>query len=54
MTLLQPDRTVDFVSSLIAAQESSPFGILPVWAYEGHGNLVHDRLPRRAGSPMPI
>jgi predicted alpha-1,2-mannosidase len=35
MTLLEPDRSNDFVSSLIAAQQSSPFGILPVWAYQG-------------------
>jgi predicted alpha-1,2-mannosidase len=33
--LLHPDRTVDFVRSLIAAQQASPFGMLPVWAYQG-------------------
>jgi predicted alpha-1,2-mannosidase len=33
---LQPPRRVnDFVNSLIAAQQESPFGILPVWAYQG-------------------
>ncbi|HUA81585.1 MAG TPA: GH92 family glycosyl hydrolase [Dyella sp.] len=35
MILLHPDRTVDFVRSLIAAQEASPFHMLPVWAYQG-------------------
>ncbi|GAB3452827.1 GH92 family glycosyl hydrolase [Massilia terrae] len=36
MTLVQPpQRTNDFVNSLIAAQKASPFGILPVWAYQG-------------------
>ena len=35
MVLLQPQRSVDFVRSLIAAREASPFGILPVWAYQG-------------------
>ena len=36
MTLIQPPRRVgDFVQSLIAAQQASPFGILPVWAYQG-------------------
>ncbi len=36
MALIQPARRVnDLVRSLIAAQQSSPFGILPVWAYQG-------------------
>jgi predicted alpha-1,2-mannosidase len=35
MTLLEPNKSNDFVSSLIAAREASPFGILPVWAYGG-------------------
>lgn len=36
LTLIQPpERTDDFVHSLIAAQQASPFGILPVWAYQG-------------------
>jgi len=36
MTLIQPQRRVgDFVQSLVAAQQASPFGILPVWAYQG-------------------
>jgi predicted alpha-1,2-mannosidase len=30
-----PQRTNDFVHSLIAAQQASPYGILPVWAYDG-------------------
>ena len=30
-----PQRIDDFVSSLIAAQQASPYGILPVWAYQG-------------------
>jgi predicted alpha-1,2-mannosidase len=35
MVLLHPERSSDFIRSLIAARESSPFGILPVWAYQG-------------------
>jgi predicted alpha-1,2-mannosidase len=36
MTLLEPEqRTNDLVQSLIASQQESPFGILPVWQYQG-------------------
>ncbi len=35
MVLLMPERSTDFIRSLIAAREASPFGILPVWAYQG-------------------
>ena len=36
MAFIQPPRRIDdFVNSLIAAQQASPYGILPVWAYEG-------------------
>jgi len=36
LTLIQPEqRTSDFVNSLIASREESPFGILPVWQYQG-------------------
>ncbi len=36
MTLLEPgQRTNDFVQSLIASQQESPFGILPVWQFQG-------------------
>ena len=35
MVLLNPARSTDFIRSLIAAQQASPFGILPVWAYQG-------------------
>jgi predicted alpha-1,2-mannosidase len=35
MVLLNPGRSTDFIRSLIAAREASPFGILPVWAYQG-------------------
>jgi predicted alpha-1,2-mannosidase len=36
ITIVQPpQRTNDFVHSLIAAQQASPYGILPVWAYDG-------------------
>jgi predicted alpha-1,2-mannosidase len=35
MILLHPDRTSEFVRSLLAAQKASPFGMLPVWAYQG-------------------
>lgn len=35
MALLMPARSTDFIRSLIASREASPFGILPVWAYQG-------------------
>ncbi|HJU25902.1 MAG TPA: GH92 family glycosyl hydrolase, partial [Rhodanobacteraceae bacterium] len=36
MTLVQPPKRVDdFVQSLVASRQASPYGILPVWAYEG-------------------
>ena len=36
MTLLEPEqRTNDLVQSLIDSQQESPFGILPVWQFEG-------------------
>jgi len=35
MILMHPDRTTDFVRSLIVTQQASPFGMLPVWAYQG-------------------
>jgi predicted alpha-1,2-mannosidase len=36
MTVLEPaQRTNDLVQSLIASQHESPFGILPVWQYQG-------------------
>ncbi|WP_425601474.1 GH92 family glycosyl hydrolase [Dyella humicola] len=35
MALLAPQRSTDFIRSLIASREASPFGILPVWAYQG-------------------
>ncbi|MGI4854768.1 MAG: GH92 family glycosyl hydrolase [Janthinobacterium lividum] len=36
MTLLQPpQRTADLVNSLLASQRESPFGILPVWQFQG-------------------
>ena len=36
MAFIQPpQRMNDFVNSLIVAQQASPFGILPVWAYQG-------------------
>jgi len=36
LTLLAPEkRNADFVNSLVAAQEHSPYGILPVWAFHG-------------------
>ncbi|MGI4957689.1 MAG: GH92 family glycosyl hydrolase [Janthinobacterium lividum] len=35
LALLHPDLSGQFVRSLIAAQQNSPFGILPVWAYQG-------------------
>lgn len=36
MTLIQPERrTVDVVQSLLASQKESPFGILPIWQFQG-------------------
>jgi predicted alpha-1,2-mannosidase len=35
MVLLRPDLSTQFIRSLIAAQQDSPFGILPVWSYQG-------------------
>jgi predicted alpha-1,2-mannosidase len=36
LTLVQPpQRTNDFVNSLLASRRHSPYGILPVWAFHG-------------------
>ncbi|HEU4635491.1 MAG TPA: GH92 family glycosyl hydrolase, partial [Edaphobacter sp.] len=36
MTLIEPEsRTTDVVRSLIASQQESPFGIFPVWQFQG-------------------
>lgn len=36
LTLIQPaQRNVDFVRSLVASQQHSPYGILPVWQFHG-------------------
>jgi len=36
MTLIEPEsRTVDVVRSLMESQRESPFGILPVWQFQG-------------------
>ncbi len=36
LTLIQPpQRTNDFVNSLLAARRDSPYGVLPVWAFHG-------------------
>ena len=36
MTLLQPPgRTADVVNSLVASQQESSFGILPIWQFQG-------------------
>jgi predicted alpha-1,2-mannosidase len=36
MTILQPEqRNADMVRSLLASQQESPYGILPVWQYAG-------------------
>ncbi len=36
MTILEPpQRTADVVNSLLASQRESPFGILPVWQFQG-------------------
>ncbi len=36
LTLIQPERTTsDVVNSLVASQQESPFGILPIWQFQG-------------------
>lgn len=36
MTLIEPEhRTSDVVNSFLASQQESPFGILPVWQFQG-------------------
>jgi predicted alpha-1,2-mannosidase len=36
LTLIEPEqRTSDLVNSLLASQHESPFGILPVWQFQG-------------------
>ena len=36
LTIVQPERTnADFIRSLVESQKQSPFGILPVWQYQG-------------------
>ncbi|HET7329691.1 GH92 family glycosyl hydrolase [Dyella sp.] len=35
LMLMHPARSSEFVRSLLAAQQSSPFGMLPVWSYQG-------------------
>ncbi|MBO0750176.1 MAG: GH92 family glycosyl hydrolase, partial [Porphyrobacter sp.] len=36
LTLVQPERTTsDVVNSLVASQQESPYGILPVWQFAG-------------------
>lgn len=36
MTLIQPDqRTNDVVRSLVSSQQRSPYGILPIWQFQG-------------------
>ncbi|MGN6277336.1 MAG: GH92 family glycosyl hydrolase [Sphingomonas sp.] len=36
MTIIEPDKkNVDFINSLLASQQDSPFGILPVWQFQG-------------------
>jgi predicted alpha-1,2-mannosidase len=36
LMLVQPERkNADFINSLIASQQASPFGILPVWQFQG-------------------
>jgi predicted alpha-1,2-mannosidase len=36
LTLVQPERTnSDFIRSLIESRKNSPFGILPVWQFQG-------------------
>ncbi|MFT8479202.1 GH92 family glycosyl hydrolase [Gluconobacter oxydans] len=35
LAILRPDMSSHFIRSLIASQQTSPFGLLPIWAYQG-------------------
>lgn len=35
LALLRPDLSTEFVRSLVASAQNSPFGLLPVWSYQG-------------------
>ncbi|EHH69579.1 GH92 family glycosyl hydrolase [Gluconobacter morbifer] len=35
LAILRPDMSSHFIRSLLASQQNSPFGLLPVWAYQG-------------------
>src|SRR6185312_7912284 len=36
LTIIRPEKdNADIVNSLLASQKDSPFGILPVWQYQG-------------------
>ncbi|MFO7863221.1 MAG: glycoside hydrolase family 92 protein, partial [Salinivirgaceae bacterium] len=37
-TILQPERTSDMVNSMLAHQEQSPYGILPIWSHYSNEN----------------
>lgn len=38
LTLLYPDRTADFINSMLSHWEQSPEGMLPVWSHHGNEN----------------
>ncbi|HXI02079.1 MAG TPA: GH92 family glycosyl hydrolase [Candidatus Saccharimonadales bacterium] len=38
LVLLQPDRDADMIRSLLAHQEQSVFGILPIWSHDSNEN----------------
>src|SRR3546814_20944981 len=56
LTLVQPEATnADFVKSLVASQQVSPFGILPVWPFQGRETwpmIGYPGVPVIAGASM--
>lgn len=56
MTLIQPEqRTADVVNSLLASRRESPFGILPVWQFQGQETwcmIGYHALPEIADAVM--
>jgi predicted alpha-1,2-mannosidase len=38
LTILQPERTADMIRSLLAHQQQSVHGVLPVWSHHGNEN----------------
>jgi len=54
MTLIEPEaRTNDLVRSLLASQQQSPFGILPVWQFQGQETWCMIATTPSRSLPMP-